>query len=150
MSFNYTFQKILDVKKKEKGQAEKNYTKSLHTLRLEESKLYQLQQNKEEMEQRFVQQAEKNMSLAELKHSYLYLDHMHKLIVDAEQSKTAAESDVHQKQEVLTEKAMDEKIWAKLKENSYVKHLETMKQLEQKQLDEIAVTRYYRRTVKAR
>jgi flagellar protein FliJ len=143
MSFHYSFQKILDMKEKEKEQAEMSYSKSMQTLQVEQKRLSTLQQTKEEMERRMTRN-EESISLSELKDSYQYLHHLQKLVLQAHHTTIQAEKEVEHKQEILTEKAMDEKVWSKLKDKSYVRYIETMKATEQKELDEIAIARYYR------
>jgi flagellar FliJ protein len=101
------------------------------------------------MEQRLLQR-KKNVSLAELKTNYEYIDHLQRLIVQAGESKERAEKDVEAKQFILSERAMDQKIWEKLKENSFEKYMKRVRQIEQKELDEIAVVRYYRQRVNPR
>jgi flagellar FliJ protein len=149
MSFVYSFQKILDMKEKEKEQAEINYSKSIQVLHREQQRLAHLEQNKQNMEQRLLQR-KKNVSLAELKTNYEYIDHLQRLIVQAGESKERAEKDVEAKQFILSERAMDQKIWEKLKENSFEKYMKRVRQIEQKELDEIAVVRYYRQRVNPR
>lgn len=145
MSFVYSFQKILDVKGKEKEQAEMSYSHSIQALRVEEEKLAHLEQNKQEMEYKL--QQESLISLAELRSSHEYIGHLQRMITEAVWTKQQAEKDVESKQEILTECVMDEKVWLKLKENAYEQYRELQKQTEQKELDEIAVARYFRQKV---
>ena len=145
MSFVYSFQKILDFKGKEKEQAEMSYSHSIEALRMEEQKLAHLEQNKQNMEQKL--QEETRISLAELRSGYEYIGHLQQLITKATWTKQQAEKEVESKQEILTERVMDEKVWLKLKENAYEKYKELQQQTEQKELDEIAVARYFRQKV---
>lgn len=145
MSFVYSFQKILDVKGKEKEQAEMSYSDSIQALRMEEQKLAQLERNKQEMEHKL--QQESRISLAELRSSHEYIGYLQRMITEAAWTKRQAEKDVEFKQEILTERVMDEKVWLKLKENAYEQYRELQKQTEQKELDEIAVARYFRQKV---
>ncbi|BAU27670.1 flagellar FliJ protein [Aneurinibacillus soli] len=145
MSFVYSFQKILDVKGKEKEQAEMSYSHSVQALRIKEQKLTHLEQNKQEMEQKL--QQESQISLAELRSGYEYIGHLQRMIIEAACTKQQAEKEVESKQELLTERVMDEKVWLKLKENAYEQYRELQKQTEQRELDEIAVARYFRQKV---
>lgn len=147
MSFIYSFQKILDMKEKEKEQAEISYSKSMQALHREQKRLSDLVKNKQQVEERMVRK-EENISLAELKTNYEYVGHLQRMIVQANETKVQAEKDVETKQGILSERAMDQKIWEKLKEHSFEKYKERMLQIEQKELDEIAVARYYRQRVK--
>lgn len=143
MSFVYSLQKVLDMKEKEKEQAEISYSKSMQVLRQEQERLAHLERNKQQMEQQMLQK-EKNISLAELKTNYEYIGHLQRLIAEANESKQRAEKEVENRQFILSERTMDQKIWEKLKENSFEKYKDAMRLLEQKELDEIAVGRYYR------
>ncbi|MBN6185829.1 flagellar export protein FliJ [Aneurinibacillus sp. BA2021] len=131
------------MKEKEKEQAEISYSKSMQVLRQEQERLAHLERNKQQMEQQMLQK-EKNISLAELKTNYEYIGHLQRLIAEANESKQRAEKEVENRQFILSERTMDQKIWEKLKENSFEKYKDAMRLLEQKELDEIAVGRYYR------
>lgn len=149
MSFVYSLQKVLDMKEKEKEQAEISYSKSMQALKQEEERLHHLEQNKKQMEQQMLQK-EKSISLAELKTNYEYIGHLQRLIIQANESKVRAEKEVEMKQFILSERTMDQKIWEKLKENSFEKYKDNMRLIEQKELDEIAVGRYYRQQANPR
>jgi flagellar FliJ protein len=149
MSFVYSFQKILDMKEKEKEQAAVNYNKSVQALQSEEQRLAHLEQDKYELEQRVLQQ-ESNISLAQLKSHYEYIGHLQRLIEVANESKVQAEKEVEAKQFILFERTIDQKIWEKLKEHSFEKYREKINLQEQKEMDEMAVARYYRQKVSPR
>jgi flagellar FliJ protein len=149
MSFVYSFQKILDMKEKEKEQAEVNYSKSIRVLQQEQQRLDSLKSNKKYLEERMLQ-GEQNISLAELKTNYEYIGHLQRLITQANESKELAEKDVEAKQSILSERAIDQKIWEKLKEQSFEKYKEELRKKEQKELDEISVSRYFRQNVNPR
>jgi flagellar FliJ protein len=148
MSFVYSFQKILDMKEKEKEQAAVNYNKSVQALRSEEQRLAHLEQDKYELEQRVLQQ--ESTSLAQLKSHYEYIGHLQRLIEVANESKVQAEKEVEAKQFILSERTIDQKIWEKLKEHSFQKYREKISLQEQKEMDEMAVARYYRQKVSPR
>jgi flagellar protein FliJ len=150
MSFVYSFQKLLDLKEKEKEQAEMGYTKSRQALEKEDALLQKLVRDKEHMQHAIYQKTEANITLADLRNSYEYLDHMQQLIIKAHHTRAQAEQDMRHKQETLQQKALDEKVWIKLKENSHMQYTEKVKQQEQKELDEMAVARYYRQQVRPR
>jgi flagellar FliJ protein len=149
MSFVYSFQKILDMKEKEKEQAAVNYNKSVQVLRSEEQRLAHLEQYKYQLEQRVLQQ-ESNISLAQLKSHYEYIGHLQRLIEVANESKVQAEKEVEVKQFILSERTIDQKVWEKLKEHSFEKYKEKINLQEQKEMDEMAVARYYRQKVSPR
>ena len=149
MAFTYTFQKILNMKEKEKEQVQMDYSKSVQLLQKEQQRLVSLEKNKQEMERRIMQQG-KNISLAELKINYEYIGHLQRLIIQANESKAQAEKEVEAKQFILSERAIEHKVWEKLKDHVFERYKAETRQAEQKELDEMAVARYYRQKVNPR
>ncbi|WCK52897.1 flagellar export protein FliJ [Aneurinibacillus sp. Ricciae_BoGa-3] len=150
MSFVYSFQKLLDLKEKEKEQAQMGYAKSREALEQEDARLQKLVQDKVQMQRVIYQKTEANITMADLRNSYEYLDHMQQLIIKAHHTRAEAEQVMRHQQEALQQKALDEKVWKKLKENSHMQYTEKLKQQEQKELDEMAVARYFRQHVRPR
>ncbi|WP_284639041.1 flagellar export protein FliJ [Paenibacillus silviterrae] len=144
MRFHYTFQKIVDLKTNEKTQAEWVLSEAMGRLRQEQSSLSELQQAKDKLSEELLRASESRTTISELKLMQGYLEHMDQCIHAKHQDVQKAQSQVQLKQEHLTDKMLEEKVWTKAKEQAFTRFTATMLKKEQEQMDEMATNRFRR------
>ncbi|HJV47265.1 MAG TPA: flagellar export protein FliJ, partial [Bacillota bacterium] len=140
--FHFSFQKVLDVKEKEKEQAQLEFgvVKRAQTELLE--KIDRLHALKESYltEYNHVHQKTVLEILQIQEHINEVERHIRQLTLQCNQ----LDQEVDTKQQVLVDRAKEEKVWQQLKKKSFDSFQKQMEQKEQAILDEMAVLRFSR------
>lgn len=144
MGFHYSFQQIVNLKVSERTQAEWYLVESLGRLRSEEHSLHELQQLKAELGDKMIHASSEAVSISYLNLLQEYSDYLDQQILQKQKDVLEAKQVVAKKQEVLSNKMMDEKVWNKARDKAYREYVAVMQKREQNMLDEIATTRYLR------
>ncbi|TVY10655.1 flagellar export protein FliJ [Paenibacillus cremeus] len=144
MRFRYSFQKIVDLKTNEKTQAEWMLSQAMVTLREEENHLNELEYAKIEMQEELHKASGQRTTVSNLLLLQSYVDHIDQSIHSKQKDLETAKVVVQEKQDDLTEKMLQEKVWTKAKEREYRKFTLLMLKTEQNQLDEMATNRFKR------
>jgi flagellar FliJ protein len=143
MKFDFSFQKVLDVKEKEKEIAEQEYgTIKLRQLELED----QMDGLESEKEKAFDLYNHVNRKTVwELLEVQNEIEHVNLKMEQLKHQSQRIQQEVEQKHQVLIEKAQEAKMWNQWKAKSKAVFLKQMERQEQAMLDEMAVLRYSRR-----
>jgi flagellar protein FliJ len=141
MRFQYSMQKLVDLKSNEKAHAEWMLSKAIGQLHEEENNLNQLVTLKDSMQDNIMGQAAKTTTVAELVQLQSYVVHLDQQIHRKHQDVLFAKQQVTDRQENLTEKMKEEKVWTKAKERAYEKFMTIVRKKEQEEMDEIASVR---------
>ncbi|MFD0959481.1 flagellar export protein FliJ [Paenibacillus chungangensis] len=141
-TFQYSFQKIVDLKNSEKMQAEWLLSSALNTLTEEEQSLQQLHIVKREWEERLHRASQNAIPLSELQLIGQYLDYLDSCIANKQKDVQQAERHVSQQRDFLTDRMKDEKIWMKAKDHALSRFRQAMQLKEQNELDELATARF--------
>jgi flagellar export protein FliJ len=141
-SFQYGFQKVVDLKTSEKSQAEWLLSQSLGVLSAEEQSLRQLLETKREWEQKLQEAAGNAVPLAQLQLIGQYLDHLQSCIANKTKDVQRAQKQVDGNRANLAERMKDEKIWLKAKDHAFERFCRAMRLKEQNELDELAAVRF--------
>lgn len=144
MRFRYTFQKIVDLKTNEKTQAEWMLSQAIVKLREEESSLARLESAKQEVQEELHKVSGTRTTVSNLMLLQSFVDHFDVCIKDKHRDLSSAKTNVQLKQDDLTGKMLEEKVWTKAKEKAYQKFSAGVLKIEQNQLDEMATNRYRR------
>jgi flagellar protein FliJ len=139
--FHYSMQKLVDLKSNEKAHAEWMLSKAIGQLHEEESSLSHLVTMKDSMQNHLLGQAARTTTVAELIQMQEYVIHLNNQIHRKHQDVLFAKQMVTDRQESLTEKMKEEKVWAKAKERAYEKYMTIVRKKEQEEMDEIASVR---------
>lgn len=141
MRFNYSFQKIVDLKSNEKTQAEWVLSGAIGRLREEEESLTTLFSEKSHVESELCSAARQTTASELMSYQY-YLEHLNHRI----QHKTAdvrhAEKNVVEKRSILSSKMVEEKVWDQARYRAYMLHQYMELKKEQDVLDEMATMRF--------
>lgn len=141
-SFQYSFQKVVDLKSSQKSQAEWQLSDALSALSVQEMSLRELMLAKEEWEEKLQQTALHAIPLSEVVMIGQYIDHLQTCIDKKMLDVRQAERVVEQNRSKLADKVKDEKVWLKAKDQAWDKFRHAIQLKEQNELDEMATVRY--------
>ncbi|WP_308639246.1 flagellar export protein FliJ [Paenibacillus silvisoli] len=140
--FQYTYQKIFDLKQSEKSQAEWQLSVVVGELQNVEKSLLTLREERVSWSDRLLQAANQAVTLSELRVMQEYIGYLDEAIkrklVDVRKAETAVEV----KRAELSDRMRDEKVWQKSKENAFQRFQAEMMAKEQSELDELATSRF--------
>ncbi|CAH0119810.1 hypothetical protein PAE9249_02318 [Paenibacillus sp. CECT 9249] len=142
IKFHYPFQKILDLKGNEKTQAEWMLSAAVGALEAEEQGLRRLEAEKSRTLEAVQRLSAESSSVVKLQEMQEYLSHLNLCIEKKIKEVQSARTNVSKKQQHLTEKMLDEKVWLKAKERAQEQFRGQMLRVEQHELDEIATVRF--------
>lgn len=141
MRFNYSFQKIVDLKSNEKTQAEWVLSGAIGRLREEEESLTTLFSEKSHIETE-LSSASEHTTASELMSYQYYLDHLNNKIQHKTADVRVAEKNVVEKRGILSSKMVEEKVWDQARNKAYLLHQSMVLKKEQEVLDEMATMRF--------
>lgn len=141
-AYRYSYQKIVDLKRNEKTQAEWVLSAAIGKLQTEEMSLDQLRREHSGWMDRLQQSAESSVPLAEIRMIQEYAAYLEHCIERKLKDVEAAHTEVQHSRSSLSERMMDEKVWIKAKEKAIEKMRQMMLSKEQQELDEIAASRF--------
>ncbi|MEH7307818.1 flagellar export protein FliJ [Neobacillus drentensis] len=143
MKFNFSFQKVLDFKEKEKEIAHQEYgTVKLQQTQLEEQ-LEGLEWIKNEVFNQYNQVHRK--TVWEIQEFQKEIDQVNEQMKKLENQSQLIHQEVEQKHKLLIEKTQEAKMWNQWKAKSKEAFQKQMDRQEQAMLDEMAILRYSRR-----
>lgn len=144
-TYQFHLQKILDLKEKEKEQAEWAFGKSVQRKNEEENKLYQLKELREGVTESLFTLQQQSCNAFQLMQVVHYQQSVDRAIETQKRTLYGCEQEIEKCQTKLTFHMQESKLWNRLKEKSQDVFHEANKQREQKELDEIGINRYLRR-----
>ncbi|MEC0231567.1 flagellar export protein FliJ [Paenibacillus alba] len=146
MNFRYSFQQIVNLKNNERTQAEWILSEAMGQLRTEETNLYGLFEQKESLHNEIAHVTSKSVSISQMLTMQSYMNHVDQQIARKHQDVKQAQHVVLKKQEHLSERMIDEKVWSKAREKAFNQFQSFVAKKEQDALDEMATNRFKRLT----
>ncbi|WP_139488986.1 flagellar export protein FliJ [Brevibacillus dissolubilis] len=144
-SFRFHLQKVLDLKEKETEQAQWAFGKSVQRKVEEENRLYELAEHREKITESMVQVQAQPISAAQLLELNRYRLAVDRQIHSQKITLVGCEQEVERCQTKLHSHMQESQLWQKLKDKAQETFEENQKSREQKELDEIGITRYWRK-----
>ncbi|MEW9697721.1 flagellar export protein FliJ [Paenibacillus sp. SI8] len=144
MKFRYSFQQIVDLKNNERTQAEWILSEAIGHLRKEETNLHGLFEEKENLHTQMSDASGNSVTISEMLLLQNYMNHLDQQIVRKHHDVQKAQHVVDKKQEHLSERMIDEKVWTKARERAYHQFQTFVAKKEQDALDEMATNRFKR------
>lgn len=143
MRFQFPLQRVLDVKEKEKQQAQQELGTSLKKQHEAETNMMLLNQKREDVQASMLQQNSgwKASRLHEYQNYITYLDQQ---MVSLQSTLVQTKIEVEKKQGILVEKSKEERVWQGWKQELFQRHQQEVLKKEQEMLDEMASVRYFR------
>lgn len=143
MNYHYKFEKILDVKEKEKDEALSAYKNAVQAFENVARELYALLKKKEDLEARQAEKMKTGLSVQEIRHYRRFIDDIEKSIHYYQNLVMNARNRMNWHQQKLQEKNIEVKKYEKLKDKDYSRFLMKLKIQEEKQADEISTQTFY-------
>jgi flagellar FliJ protein len=144
MNFRYSFQQIVDLKNNERTQAEWILSEAMGQLRNEETSLHGLFEQKENLHNEMEHVSSTSVSISQMLMIQSYMNHVDQQIARKHKDVKHAQHVVLKKQEHLSERMIDEKVWTKAREKAYNQFQSFVAKKEQDTLDEMATNRFKR------
>ncbi|GER71981.1 flagellar export protein FliJ [Weizmannia acidilactici] len=146
MNYQYKFEKILDVKEREKDQALSAYQNAIRAFENVARELYTLLKKKEDLESYQAEKMASGLSVQKIRHYRKFIDDMEKTINHYQQLVVKARNQMNWYQQKLQEKNIEVKKYEKMRDKDYSRFLEKLKMLEEKQADEISTQAFFRKS----
>ncbi|NMD69096.1 flagellar export protein FliJ [Bacillus sp. DNRA2] len=143
MSFVFSFQKVLDVKEKEKELAQQQFGSAKHKQMELEQKMKGLEFEKNEAFHQYDHVNRK--TVMEIMEFQQEIDHVNQQLKQLAIQSHLVEQEVERHQQILIEKSKEAKMWNQWKAKSKDAFEKVINQKEQAMLDEMAVIRHSRR-----
>lgn len=144
MSYQFSLQKLLDLKEKEKEQLQSALSSSVKKLEDEKSAQSSLLQKQEEIGVQLIRKQEEAIHVSYLVGLHTYQKKLEQKIVQSSQRVAKAEKDVDRKMQQVVEKSKEAKTFQLLKERERFRFQYEQNRVEQSQLDEISVNLFLR------
>jgi flagellar FliJ protein len=144
--FQFHLQKVLDLKEKEKEQAEWAFGQSVQRQNEEEWKLVQLTEHHDEMTRMLHTVQTERCSAAQLMEITRYRQAVERSIASQRRTLQGCQQEVELCQRRLAERVQESRLWQRMREKALEHFSEAEKQREQKVLDEIGTQLYLRQS----
>ncbi|OIJ17836.1 flagellar export protein FliJ [Anaerobacillus alkalidiazotrophicus] len=145
MSFQYTLQKVLEVRENDKLVAEKEFAIATRQFEEAATRLYELLKKKEDYEKHYNNRIEAGIPIFQIQQSYSLLTRLQEQIDQLQYTTQKARENMNRKQNLLVEKSVELKKYEKMKQIKYEEYLEEEKRLENTLMDEISVQLFVKR-----
>ena len=143
-SFQFSLQKVLNVKEKNKEQEEYRYMEFFNHYLAEKEYLQRLIREKQSIEEKMVSGQLNGVRVSDIHHTQSYIAHLTLTINGQEKKLDKLYSELELKQKMLLEIKKEVKIWDNLKEKKREEFNLEENRNEQKELDDIASLRSFR------
>ncbi|MFE3974325.1 MULTISPECIES: flagellar export protein FliJ [unclassified Peribacillus] len=148
MIYQYKFEKILNIKEKEKKDALAKYHTALKKFEEVAERLYKLLKKKEELLEFQQEKLRNGLSVQEIRHHQLFMDNLEKLLSHCQQEVIEARYKMNVQRDLLMDRNIEVKKYEKMKENDFLKFLDVLKEVENKQMDEISIRQFLSKGVR--
>ncbi|MFE4130154.1 flagellar export protein FliJ [Peribacillus sp. YIM B13482] len=148
MIYQYKFEKILNIKEKEKKDALAKYNTALKKFEEVAERLYKLLKKKEELLEFQQEKLRNGLSVQEIRHHQLFMDNLEKLLSHCQQEVIEARYKMNVQRDLLMDRNIEVKKYEKMKENDFLKFLDVLKEVENKQMDEISIRQFLSKGVR--
>lgn len=142
MRFHYTFQKVVDLNGNEKTQAEWMLSSALGELQAQERSLDELTYQRSTLMLSLQNAAEQKTPMAKIREMQEYAEYLDHCIARKHSDINRAHQEVQRKQDQLSTKVLDEKVWLKARDKAETLFQQSMILREQNELDEMATVRF--------
>lgn len=140
----FRFQKLMDLKTKEKDEIKTKYAESLQALHAQQQELETLQAMILEWEYKRTNWGEKAVPIQQLTSISTYIQHLEQLVSRKLKDIEDTEQHANRYHLQLTEKMRECQVWEHWKEKDHEEFKYAAIQVEQKEMDELALQRFIR------
>ncbi|MCR2820719.1 flagellar export protein FliJ [Lederbergia panacisoli] len=145
MRYEYKFQKILNLKEREKDEALSLYQDSVKKFEVVAEQLFDLLKKKENLEQHQLRELSSGLSIHKIRHHQQFISNLEKTISHVQRLVMNARNTMNWYEERLKESNIEVKKYEKLKEKTYQYYLQMIEKTENMHLDEYSSVQYFHR-----
>ncbi|KMY49449.1 flagellar export protein FliJ [Peribacillus loiseleuriae] len=142
MIYQYKFDKILTIKENEKNDVLVKYNETIKKFEEVAEKLYKLLKKKEDLLQFQQEKLTQGLTVQEIRHNQQFMDNLENIIMHNQKEVIKARQAMNTQQSKLMEKNIEVKKYEKIKEKDFQKFLEEIKEVENKDMDEISIRQF--------
>lgn len=142
MTYQFRFQKIMDVKENEKEKSLAEYNQSVHDFENVAHKLYDSLKQKEILDENTFTRLNQGMSVQEIRHYQQFVSNLEKTITHYQKLVLLTRNRMNEKQVKLMQHNIEVKKYEKLKEKQRENYLLDMKHLDSKHMDDLSIQSY--------
>ncbi|EHL76887.1 MULTISPECIES: flagellar export protein FliJ [Bacillus] len=145
MGYYFKFEKILQIKEREKEEIQSGYHRAKRQFEQVAEKLYELLKKKEDLLAFQEAQLASGFPVYEIQHYQLFISNLEKMIDYQQQLVMNARNRMFWFENQLKEKNIEVKKYEKIKEKEWQKYKKLLGQMENKEMDELSVIQFMNR-----
>lgn len=145
MAYQFKFEKIMNLKEREKDEVLSNYNESVKRFEEAAESLFRSLKKKEDLESYQRSKLENGLSVQEIRHHQTFIHNLQKTIDHEQKVVVHTRNQMNFYQDKLLQKNIEVKKYEVLKEKGKLVFLEELRQLEAKQMDDISIQQYVHR-----
>lgn len=146
MKYQYKFEKILTLKEREKDEALATYQKAVKRFENVAEELYQLLKKKEDLVEFQAAKLQTGFQVLEIRHYQRFIANLEISIKHYQELVINARTQMNWCEQQLQEKNIEMKKYEKMKEKDFERYQDLLKEIENKQADEISTRSYFHHT----
>ncbi len=139
MRFHYKFEKILDLREKEKDAQAFVYEKAVQKFKEAAEILYKLLKKKEDVEEYYYKKIQEGICVSEIQLEQQYMTKLQNEIDHYQRKVIRSRAEMQMEEQKLIEKNIEVKKLEKIKDKEYTAFLNLLKSEENKVMDEISM-----------
>ncbi|GAE36027.1 flagellar export protein FliJ [Halalkalibacter akibai] len=139
MSFQFTLQKVLQYREREKNTVQAKYQEAVDQFEVVATQLYELLKRKEDIEKQAREQVSSGTSIYSLQQSQMKLLRLQHEIQVKQRATQVARENMHVKEQDFISKSIEVKKYEKMKEIKHEQYKAEEKRLELLQMDELSI-----------
>jgi flagellar protein FliJ len=147
MTYQFRFEKIMNIREREKEEALSVYNEAVKRFEEAAEKLYDLLKKKEDLENYQSERLQTGLPVQEIRHHQQFISSMQNSINYYQKMVMNARNHMNFHQEKLLQKNIEVKKYEKIKEKGHLKFLEGLKEDESKQMDDISIQHFVHRGI---
>jgi flagellar FliJ protein len=145
MGYHFKFEKILQIKEREKEEVQSEYHRARRQFEQVAEKLYELLKKKEDLLAFQETQLASGFPVYEIQHYQQFISNLEKMIDYQQKLVMNARNRMYWFENQLKEKNMEVKKYEKIKEKDWQKYKKLLGQMENKEMDELSVIQFLNR-----
>lgn len=145
MSFQFTLQKVLELKERQKIERETEYKLAIDQFEEVATELYHLLKKKEDLEEKARLELQQGTSIKALRFQETTISRLDKEILALQQKTQRARAIMQTKQRKLVDASIELKKYEKMKQRKHEQFIEESKRLELVEMNELSIQAYVNR-----
>lgn len=145
MAYQFQFEKVLDIRQREKEEASAQYQHSLSTFESAAQKLYTVLKQKEQVEEEQRQALNTGLTIRDIQWQESFMRQLDRSIMEFQQLVGKARMKMNDDQANLLVKNLEVKKIEKMREKDFEGYKDELKRLESSLMDEVSIQQYVNR-----